>query len=131
MTIDINKSKVFLFEGRIGAGKTTYIQTILKELGYVGEVQSPTFTYLREYFIPALGKTICHYDMYRIEKISEYEDKQRFLQDISYFENLENKDKILFIEWSSNITEFLPKNYILVEIIVKSDGKREFIYTEK
>ncbi len=38
------------FQGRWDAGKTTFIQSLCKVLGVPGEVNSPTFSLVNEYF---------------------------------------------------------------------------------
>ncbi|MFN7940817.1 MAG: tRNA (adenosine(37)-N6)-threonylcarbamoyltransferase complex ATPase subunit type 1 TsaE [Thermoanaerobaculia bacterium] len=56
---------VLLLEGELGAGKTVFAQGVARGLGIdPREVQSPTFTLLREHRGPA-GRLI-HVDLYRL-----------------------------------------------------------------
>mgnify|MGYP001606093903 CR=1 FL=1 len=64
---------VIAFSGELGAGKTTFIQAICRNLGVDVEVNSPTFSLVNEYFTPA-GNSIFHFDLYRIETPEELFD---------------------------------------------------------
>ena len=41
--------KIFLFEGEMGAGKTTLIKSLCLQLGMVDNVSSPTYSIVNEY----------------------------------------------------------------------------------
>ena len=91
-------SKVLLFNGEMGAGKTTLIKAMVKAMGCDDIVSSPTFSIVNEYVIP--NDTIYHFDFYRIEDI---EEAYNFgIED--YFAS----NHWLFIEWSKRISS-LPK----------------------
>ena len=45
-------SKVLLFNGEMGAGKTTLIKAMVKAMGCDDIVSSPTFSIVNEYVIP-------------------------------------------------------------------------------
>ena len=50
IVLSLNPStKIFIFNGEMGSGKTTIIKAIIKELGYEGTVSSPTFSLINEY----------------------------------------------------------------------------------
>lgn len=52
-------------EGRVGAGKSTIVRALLRELGLSPEIPvlSPTYTYMNEYEIS--GQWFAHFDFYR------------------------------------------------------------------
>jgi tRNA threonylcarbamoyladenosine biosynthesis protein TsaE len=57
--------------GDLGVGKTTWVRSMLRGLGYSGRVPSPTFTLLEHYEIDSL--TVVHLDLYRLNTASELE----------------------------------------------------------
>src|SRR5688500_881220 len=72
---------VFLFEGEMGAGKTTFIKAICQALGVTDAVSSPTFSLVNEYRT-ARNKPVYHFDFYRIKGEEE-------ALDIGFLEYLE------------------------------------------
>ena len=108
------------FSGEMGAGKTTIIQSVCKVLGVETIVNSPTFALINEYFT-ASGESIYHFDLYRIEKISE-------LYDMGY-EDYFYSDSWCFIEWPEKALELLPEGTLMLKIDVKEDGTR-IIYSQ-
>lgn len=62
---------VVALNGDLGAGKTTLARAILKALGYVGEVPSPTFTIIESYDASLVSTPIVHADFYRLDDPSE------------------------------------------------------------
>jgi tRNA threonylcarbamoyladenosine biosynthesis protein TsaE len=65
--------RIFAFSGSMGAGKTTIIKSICKELGAKDVVTSPTFTLINEYKTFS-GESIYHIDFYRIKRPEEVFD---------------------------------------------------------
>ncbi len=96
-----NNCRIIGFEGDLGAGKTTFIKSLLKKLG-INSSKSPSFTLIREY------KKIAHCDFYR-RSISWEE-----------FEELVEDKEFVFIEWI-NLTQF---NYDAKIVIEKGEDKR-------
>ena len=66
------KHNILLLKGNLGAGKTTFSQFLLKNLGSTDEVSSPTYAIVNEYNSPK-GK-VFHFDLYRLKKIEEAYD---------------------------------------------------------
>lgn len=110
----LEKYKVVLFNGSMGAGKTTLISTLCKTLGSTDDISSPTFSIVNEYQ-SNIGK-IYHFDFYRIESIEE-------AFDIGLEEYLYSND-FCFIEWAEKIQELLPNNYLIVNISIISEVER-------
>lgn len=112
-----SKSKVILFYGDMGAGKTTLITSLVKALGSEDKVSSPTFSLVNEY--SSLTSSIFHFDFYRIEDENE-------ALDIGLEEYL-NEDAYIFIEWPQKIGGFLEENFQKVEISTKDQNLRMLI----
>jgi len=108
-------SKIVLFKGPMGTGKTTLIKSMVKKLGSTDVVSSPTFAIMNEY---STAKTVIyHYDFYRIDSPAE-------ALDFGFDEYLEQKAWNL-IEWPDIIVGLLPQEYVVIEISKISDSKRE------
>jgi tRNA threonylcarbamoyladenosine biosynthesis protein TsaE len=97
--IKYSEHKVLLFHGEMGAGKTTLIKEICKELGSDDSISSPTFSIVNEY-ITLNNDTIYHFDFYRINSIEEAYNIG--IEDYFY------TDAWCLIEWPSVIKNLLP-----------------------
>jgi len=107
-------SKIFIFNGEMGSGKTTLIKAIIKELGYEGTVSSPTFSIINEYLN---GDKIYHFDFYRIKNKNE-------LLDIGIDEYISSNNRC-FVEWPNLITDILPDKHIELNIdVISSDDRK-------
>jgi tRNA threonylcarbamoyladenosine biosynthesis protein TsaE len=58
--------------GDLGAGKSTLARALLRTLGVVGAIRSPTYTLVERYPLPAGGEAL-HLDLYRIGDAAELE----------------------------------------------------------
>jgi tRNA threonylcarbamoyladenosine biosynthesis protein TsaE len=115
---NIGRNRVFLFYGEMGAGKTTFIKAICKELEVKQEVTSPTFAIVNEY-VSEKYPLIFHFDFYRINKTSE-------IFDIG-FEEYISSDALIFIEWPEKMSELIPSASIEVKITELDNNKRLII----
>ncbi|MEL6358664.1 MAG: tRNA (adenosine(37)-N6)-threonylcarbamoyltransferase complex ATPase subunit type 1 TsaE, partial [Bacteroidota bacterium] len=86
--------KIWLFEGEMGAGKTTLIKALCVELGVQDTVNSPTFSIVHEY-ATARGMPVYHFDFYRLQ----HEEEALALDCMAYFES----GYYCFIEWPTKI----------------------------
>jgi len=115
---EIGNKKIFAFNGKMGAGKTTFIKAICEVMGVKETINSPTFSIVNEYEA-ADGRIIYHFDCYRINKIQEALDLGA--EEYLYSGNL------CFIEWSENIAQLLPDTLVNVDIKEIENKKREII----
>ena len=106
--------KIFLFEGDMGAGKTTLIKALCAELAVKDMTSSPTYSIVNEYIYPN-GK-VFHFDFFRIK--SEIE-----AYDLGFEEYLYSK-QYCFIEWPERIKGLWPESYIQVVINQTKNEKR-------
>jgi tRNA threonylcarbamoyladenosine biosynthesis protein TsaE len=109
------EAPIWLFYGKMGAGKTTLIREILLELGVSDSIQSPTFSLVNEY-ADAKNNTIFHFDFYRIEDEEEAYDMG--IEDYFY------SDSRCLVEWPEKIPNLLPENSVEIHIIVEENQSR-------
>lgn len=105
---------VWLFEGQMGAGKTTLIKALCSHLGVTTHVQSPTFSLVNEY--DAEGRTIYHFDFYRINDETE-------ALDMGVEEYFDSGD-LCFVEWPQKIENLWPLNYMQLHLEADETGMR-------
>jgi len=98
--IESVNSKIILFHGEMGVGKTTLISEIVKELGYSKDVSSPTFSIVNEYEIK--DGLVYHFDFFRLNDETEAFDIG--------FEDYLFSGNWCFIEWPDKIANLLPEN---------------------
>ena len=116
--------EVILFNGDLGAGKTTFTQFCFKCLGVKEPVTSPTFTIVREYKTKKFD--LYHFDMYRLSSIEEAES----LGFEEYFDT-KNLDGISLVEWPEQVEGLIKSEHTEIEIKKLDDEKREIIIRRK
>lgn len=109
-----SETPVWLFEGHMGAGKTTLIKALCSHLGVTTHVQSPTFSLVNEY--DAGGQTIYHFDFYRIKDETE-------ALDMGVEEYFDSGD-FCFVEWPGKIENLWPLNYMQLHLEADESGMR-------
>lgn len=114
--------RIFAFEGNMGAGKTTFIKVLCKNLEVMNEVVSPTFAIINEYHSNKVG-SIYHFDFYRINKVEE-------VMDIGYEDYLYSGNYCL-MEWPEKIEKLLPENIVYVTIQNLDDRSRSIHVKKK
>lgn len=114
---ECGEERVFALRGDLGAGKTTLIKALCKELGVEEEVTSPSFAIINEYVAGGI-ELVYHFDFYRIKKPEE-------VLDIGYEEYLYS-GYYCFLEWADKIEELLPDRYVYISIRkIKEINKRD------
>lgn len=115
-------SKLICFNGEMGAGKTTLIKALIKELGAKDIGQSPSFGIVNTYENNNGNTLAYHFDFYRIEDEEEAYDIG--IEDYFNFEGW------IFIEWSERIINLLPKHYTEVQLTIDSPNNRSLTIIE-
>ncbi len=117
-----DRSTVISLVGDLGAGKTTFVQWLAKELGVREVVNSPTYIILKQYDLPEGGrfKRLVHMDAYRLDSVDE-------LKPLRFDECLSSPDTILCIEWADKIREKLPSDIIEISIKITEGEVREVV----
>jgi tRNA threonylcarbamoyladenosine biosynthesis protein TsaE len=111
----LGHTKIVVFDGQMGAGKTTFITAILKAMGITDPDGSPTYSIVNSYLSDYYG-TVYHYDVYRLNSVEE-------ALNVGMEENLYT-DAYCFIEWGEKVQEILPEDTVWVTIEVNEIGER-------
>jgi len=114
-----NPEKVILFNGEMGAGKTTFIKAIAKKLGVNDVTGSPTFSLVNEYQTFD-NQIVYHFDVYRIK--SEEEAYDMGMDEYLYSGNW------CFIEWAEKIPNLVPEAHSIISIKTLANGKRQLTF---
>lgn len=107
---------VWLFHGEMGAGKTTLIKLVCKELGVDDAMSSPTFSIVNEYHSNTVGK-VYHFDFYRLQKETEAFD----IGTEEYFYS----GYPCMVEWPEKIPSLVPDNVGEVTITIENETLRK------
>jgi tRNA threonylcarbamoyladenosine biosynthesis protein TsaE len=110
------EQKIWVFKGDLGAGKTTMIKSIAKELGVEERVSSPTFSLVNEYWSDK-GEVFYHFDFYRVEDPAEVLE----IGVEEYFYSGQH----CWIEWAEKIPGYLPPDFVLIETEIHEKGNRK------
>lgn len=115
--IQNSKSKTLAFHAPMGAGKTTLIKAIVKELDGEDNVSSPTFGLVNEY-AKIDGELLgYHFDFYRLEDENEAMDMG--------LEDYLNTDSWVFMEWPEKIPNLIPEDAQIVHIEIIDEKTRK------
>ena len=122
--------RVFAFDGKMGAGKTTFIKHLCEAMGTEDVVNSPTFAIVNVYEVEAIRllgekargerEDVYHFDCYRIKDLREAMDMgaEEYLYSGNY----------CFIEWAEMIEPLLPEDTVWVKIEVLENGERRLSF---
>lgn len=117
-------TRVFAFTGEVGAGKTTFIQSLCKQLGVTSAVTSPTFALVNEYpytdAASGLPQSVYHLDLYRLRSIEEA--LEIGVEDYLY------SQKYCFVEWPELIEQLLPEDTVWIHFEILSDSQRKMLF---
>jgi len=111
-------NKVWLFSGEMGAGKTTLIKAIGKELGVKGSMSSPTFSIINEYH--TANEPLFHFDFYRLKNEQEAYD----IGVNEYFES----GNYCFIEWPEKLETLIPESHFKISLQIQDSATRTIEY---
>ena len=115
---NIKSGDVIIFEGGLGSGKSFFCREIIKRLcGSNTKVTSPTFNLLQTY--ESENFTIYHYDLYRVEHISE-------LYELGFEDALSGN--VTLVEWPELAQSLLPDNLIFIKIRIIDETTRRILF---
>ena len=104
---------VVTLSGDLGAGKTTLVRGMLRELGWKGPVKSPTYT-LVEYY-PFSSLYFYHFDFYRFADPGEWETAGL----AEFF----RPDSACVVEWPERVANLLPLPDLSIVLTHAGDGR--------
>lgn len=110
----LHHTKIIIFEGEMGSGKTTLIKELCAQLQVADIVNSPTYSIVNEY-LTLKKETVYHFDFFRLNSIEEAID----LGSEDYFYS----GNICLIEWANLVMDLLPKDKIKVSISKNKDTR--------
>ena len=119
--LDNLKTNNILFEGNVGAGKTTLIKQICLKLGVSDLTNSPTFSLINEY--KTKNTSIFHMDLYRLKNINE-------VIDLGVMEYIDFNNTVI-IEWPELLIKNFNFNYSKIEISTVSDNRRRIMVSNE
>ena len=109
----LGRGAVVALTGELGAGKTCFVQGLVRGLGAAIRATSPTFVLVNEY---AGRLPIHHVDAYRTDSMTE-------LMDFGLLEMM-GGEGVTLIEWADKLTPLLPPDAIHVHIAGVGDEPR-------
>ena len=119
--IKSSSSKTLAFYAPMGAGKTTLIKALIKELGSSDNVSSPTFGLVNEYALASGELLGYHFDFYRL-------DNEEEAMDMGLDDYLASGGWI-FMEWPEKIPSLLPNDVQNIKIEILDEETRKLTLT--
>ena len=107
-----------VFDGPLGAGKTTFTQGIARGMGVKGRVTSPTFVIAREHSSIGNGPSLVHVDAYRLG-----DDPLGELDALDLDSALE--EAVVVAEWGGGLVEQLALRYVHVTLDRRTHAETE------
>ena len=115
----LQEGNLILLEGDLGAGKTTFTKGLAKGLGVTRNVNSPTFTIIKEYQGEKLP--LYHMDVYRLGESME---------DLGFDEYFEGNG-VTVVEGAHLIEDQVPRSRREIELYHREGDKREICLKAK
>ncbi|WP_420399532.1 tRNA (adenosine(37)-N6)-threonylcarbamoyltransferase complex ATPase subunit type 1 TsaE [Flagellimonas sp.] len=119
--LDTVPHKTLLFYGDMGAGKTTLIRALVKNLDGVDEASSPTFGLVNEYHDRQGQLLGYHFDFYRIENEAEALDLG--------LEDYLSTEAWLFMEWPEKVSSLLPTQAVSIYLHFIDENTRSIEFS--
>lgn len=113
LAAELTPGAVIALSGPLGAGKTTFTQSLAHVLGAKGDPRSPTFSLLRTYRLEhALLKRLVHVDAYRLETKTD-------LLALDLDEERTEPGTVLVIEWPEQVMSWLERVKPVYWLLIK------------
>ena len=104
---------IVTLSGELGSGKTTLVRGILRGLGWVGPVKSPSYALVEHYLFSSLY--FYHFDFYRFDDPGEW--------NTTGFAECFRPDSIAVIEWPERVAARLPWVDVAAQLGLAEPGR--------
>ena len=111
------KNMIICLDGELGSGKTVFAKGIARALGIEDPITSPTFNIIKEYTTGEMP--LYHMDVYRLDGNTDGVGIEEYF----------TKGGIVIIEWSSMISDILPKERLDIKFKIVDEDKRVLVIT--
>ena len=105
---------VVYLSGELGAGKTTLARGMLRALGHIGRVKSPSYALVEPYKLSKLY--LYHFDFYRFTESKELEE--------AGFREYFSQETVCLVEWPENAKDLLPAADLTLRLATAGSGRR-------
>jgi tRNA threonylcarbamoyladenosine biosynthesis protein TsaE len=123
--------ELILLDGQLGTGKTTFAQGLAQGMGIDENINSPTFTLLKEYSgqsrldtspgaQPRTGPALFHFDLYRLDNPEEIVDLG--------FEDYFFSNGVCVVEWAEKAGLYWPSEHLNIRMKMMSETKRGLLF---
>jgi tRNA threonylcarbamoyladenosine biosynthesis protein TsaE len=117
--------RVITLSGELGAGKSTFARGVLRALGAVGPIKSPSYTLMETYELPSIH--VLHLDLYRLRDPEELENLG--------LADFDRPGHLWLIEWPERGVGRLPQPDLGFVFSISNEGHRieriEFVAPNK
>lgn len=111
---------VWLLNGELGSGKTTFVQGLATGLGIAERLTSPTFALVHEYQNPE-GLFLFHFDLYRLGGADE-------VFELGFEDYLARPASLCVFEWAERFPEIFPRDVLQIQFAHAEPGRSADLY---
>lgn len=111
-------ASVLALYGDLGAGKTTFTQTLGEMLGIKEDITSPTFVIMKRYQTTNESfRSLIHIDAYRLNSPEE-------LSVLGFQGWLNEERALVVIEWADKVESLLPQTITRLQFTLENDLRK-------
>ncbi len=109
----IKPGAIIALSGPLGAGKTTFVQSLARALDITVTPTSPTFSLVRTYPVKQhpLIKKLIHVDAYRIED-------EKDIMTLGLEELLAEKGSLMCLEWPEKVASWVQRQSSIIHLTI-------------